>query len=569
MLRKSFVIQSAAILLPTFLVFSACSDSDSTVDNNTTSSVQTDPADNSAPTLSLKGEQSVTVQLGTAYTDAGAVATDPEDGEIAVSVSSDLNTSRLGEYTITYTATDSAGKSVSLTRTVVVDYNTSILPLDTNTVFDKEKKYIYFANPKAEEGGHNSVVRIDYKNMKLDKEIRTLGINPHSIDRAGDTKKFYVRTQDSNSFDIVNFDEGTIRSQTIAFPGFTLTDTNPRSIGAYNAKYNLQLLAGKHRPIIAIIDVATDEIVGVAGDDSVYDPAVTYSGHGVWFNENYFGIVSRNENDEGNSVIKMYKVTQEADGSFKVEDTYQAMTFSTKLHAIERVLDPQTADDLTTFYALGESKLPGFPPNVTEIKFDPDTGVLTRAQDATVLVDSNVSIGAIAPATHHGNITPDKKYYVAPVSDGKVYFIDRKTMQIAKEIRTNLDNLNKGLGAAHIEFSASQKLAMVTNHFSNYLTVIDMSSPDVKDYTIMAQIKIGEVAFDPNEPHLMQPHFALVGEDGRYFYTAASHEGIFIRVDLEKLKTVDPADYSDYNKLKSLGVLETILIGGVIEQSHS
>jgi 6-phosphogluconolactonase (cycloisomerase 2 family) len=268
----------------------------------------------------------------------------------------------------------------------------------------------------------------------------------------------------------------------------------------------------------------------------------------------------------------MYKITDEGNRNFKIIETGYGMTFSTKLHAIERVLDPQDSEDLKTFYALGESNTNGnFPPNVVEIKFFPKTGIIKRSGKETWLEHSDKVIDGISPATHHGDITPDHKYYVAPVSDGKVYFIDRKTMKIAKEIETSLDSKHKGLGAAHVEFSKSQKVAIITNHFSNYITVIDMSNPDVSKYKIKAQVKIGKHAFikPPEAKHLMQPHFAKVSDDGKYFYTAASHDGIFVRVDLEKLDTINKSDLSDLKKLKDLGVLKSVDIGGVIEQSHS
>jgi len=528
--------------------------------------------ENKAPTIAITGDKNVTIDLGSTYTDLGATATDTEDGNLTVTKTSNVDTSKVGTYKVIYNAKDSKGSSVSQTRDVTVAYDGSKLPLDTNTLFDKEKKYIYFANPQSSEGGHNSVVRIDYKNMKLDGEIKTKGTNPHSIDRAGETDKFYVRTQNSNSFEVVNFKTGKQSSKTIEFNGYELSGTNPRSIGSYNAKHKLQLLAGKHRPIIALIDVTNDAIIGVAGNSDIFDPAQTFSGHGIWFDDTYFGIVDRATQADGKYIIRMYKITDEGNRNFKIIETGYGMTFSTKLHAIERVLDPQNSKDLRTFYALGESETAGnLPPSIIEIEFSPDTGVIKRSGKITWLNSSNEVIDGISPASHHGGITPDHKYYVAPVSDGKVYFIDRKTMKIAKEIETSLDGKHKGLGAAHVEFSKSQKVAIITNHFSNFITIIDISNPDVSKYTIKAQIKIGKHAFikPPEAKHLMQPHFALVSEDGKYFYTAASHDGVFVRVDLEKIKDLDPADYDDYEKLKNLGVLKTIEIGGVIEQSHS
>ena len=76
---------------------------------------------NTAPTVTLNGSASVTLEYGAAWTDPGATATDTEDGAITPAVDCPVNTSQAGTYTCTYTATDSGNLSDSKTRTVVVE----------------------------------------------------------------------------------------------------------------------------------------------------------------------------------------------------------------------------------------------------------------------------------------------------------------------------------------------------------------------------------------------------------------------------------------------------------------
>ena len=76
---------------------------------------------NTAPTVTLNGDASVTLEYGAAWTDPGATATDTEDGAITPVVDCPVNTSQAGTYTCTYTATDSGSLSDSKTRTVVVE----------------------------------------------------------------------------------------------------------------------------------------------------------------------------------------------------------------------------------------------------------------------------------------------------------------------------------------------------------------------------------------------------------------------------------------------------------------
>lgn len=72
------------------------------------------------PPITLNGSDPVIVAVGSVYTDAGATALDAIDGVRPVATSGSVNTSVIGTYTITYTATDLAGNSATMTRTVNV-----------------------------------------------------------------------------------------------------------------------------------------------------------------------------------------------------------------------------------------------------------------------------------------------------------------------------------------------------------------------------------------------------------------------------------------------------------------
>jgi len=77
---------------------------------------------NQPPSINLSGAASVQLVVGSSYSDPGASAADAEDGDLSgsIQVESDLDTSRAGSYRITYTVTDSAGASASVTRTIEV-----------------------------------------------------------------------------------------------------------------------------------------------------------------------------------------------------------------------------------------------------------------------------------------------------------------------------------------------------------------------------------------------------------------------------------------------------------------
>ena len=77
-------------------------------------------SDTVPPVLSLAGAAELTIELGQQYVDAGASAVDETDGVLAVSTSGEVDSTSVGSNVVTYTATDRAGNSAVVERTVNV-----------------------------------------------------------------------------------------------------------------------------------------------------------------------------------------------------------------------------------------------------------------------------------------------------------------------------------------------------------------------------------------------------------------------------------------------------------------
>jgi hypothetical protein len=89
------------------------------------------------PSISLQGNNPLTIQFNDIYTELGATATDVEDGVITsgITTSGAINSSILGTYTIQYSVTDSSGATTVVERTVnVVDTTVPVITLNGNAI---------------------------------------------------------------------------------------------------------------------------------------------------------------------------------------------------------------------------------------------------------------------------------------------------------------------------------------------------------------------------------------------------------------------------------------------------
>jgi len=421
---------------------------------------------------------------------------------------------------------------------IFVDNRSSVIPIDTNIDFGIEKNILYFADPRPEENGENRALRIDYNLMQYE-EIDVLGTNPHSIDRAGKSDKFYLRTQNSYSFDIANFKEGTVKTVDLADSSRDVIQHKPRAIGAYNDKYKIQLLSAKDMPTVDVIDTETDTVLATVGDQNNNYTVGTNAGedgtgHALWFDEDHFGLI-----DRVSKLIRVYKAEIDAN-NIKTFTHIQDLDSGYPIHAIERINDATTKADSLTFYAMVDGDVNNqVAPSVLELTFNQRNNQLYKGKEI-ILTSSVDAVESIKPTTHHMGLTLDHENLIVPVLDGKVYIIKRSDMSLVKII-------NAKLGAAHVNVSNEENVIVITNHFSDELTFIDATT-----FEVIKNLKISTTVYDEADKHLLQPHFSYIGEDGRYYYTFATQDGDFLKVDLRTLEIVD-----------------TLHTGGAPEQSHS
>ncbi|MBM3164259.1 MAG: DUF5011 domain-containing protein [Bacteroidetes bacterium] len=104
------------------LVFSACKKKGCTDNGAVNYNSKAKKDDGSClykPIIKLNGQATVTINVGSSYTDAGATATNKDGSAVTVTVSSQVDTSLVGTYSVTYSATNANGTTTAQ-RTVKV-----------------------------------------------------------------------------------------------------------------------------------------------------------------------------------------------------------------------------------------------------------------------------------------------------------------------------------------------------------------------------------------------------------------------------------------------------------------
>ena len=82
-----------------------------------------------------------------------------------------------------------------------------------------------------------------------------------------------------------------------------------------------------------------------------------------------------------------------------------------------------------------------------------------------------------------------------------------------------------GMGAGHTTILSMRDQAIITNHNDTFVSVID-----TEKHKLLHNV---EVADSASSAYKSQAHTSGVSLDMQYFYSAASHDGVFYRINLD------------------------------------
>lgn len=154
------------------------------------------PSDTAPPIITLIGNNPISIVQNTAYVDEGATANDAVDGTITVFTTGSVKIAIVGEYTLTYTATDKAGNKATAMRTINVTAASDVTPptqptLTSTPTITRENTVSVEVNGEA----NASLLLNGVSKGSLDAEGKTT----LSLDTSGDdgSKTFSITLKDS------------------------------------------------------------------------------------------------------------------------------------------------------------------------------------------------------------------------------------------------------------------------------------------------------------------------------------------------------------------------------------
>jgi hypothetical protein len=193
--------------------------------------------DTIAPAITLLGANPLTIERYSTYSEPGATA----DGGENITITSTLDTSAVGSYTVTYSATDDSNNNTTVTRVVqVVDTTPPVITLLGSNPLTVERYSIY-SDPGATTDGGENITLTSTLNMSI----------------VGSYTLTYSATDDNN-----NTTTATRLVQVVDTTGpvITLTGANPLTIERYSTYIDPGAIADGGENVLTSASVNTSAV---------------------------------------------------------------------------------------------------------------------------------------------------------------------------------------------------------------------------------------------------------------------------------------------------------------------
>lgn len=345
----------------------------------------------------------------------------------------------------------------------------------------------------------NRVYIIDVDNMALLKTVENTGDGPYGIDQQGPNKA-YALTRKTQSLTVVD-------NYTIEHDGLIELQHKPRSTN-FNTNTLLSLVSGGDKAMTSIIRSDMDKVTKVVGENVLTTPhdfgGSLSTGHPLWVSDHHFFMLDRAARE-----VQLWN---------RAGDKLSVLNTPTSVHHIfQPPASTMALEDKNVFYAVVEgNQSEGVSPGV--IKFEIRRNSLHQTAQVNLHDHDPINLNVTQMGSHHADFAPDGLSIYIGSAEGHVFVIDKNTMQIKAMV-------DAGAGAGHTTFLPMRNQAIITNHNAKYMSVIDTLTHEL--------VRTVEVANSASPDYKSQAHTSGVSLDMKYFYSAASHDGVFFRIDLD------------------------------------
>jgi len=320
-------------------------------------------------------------------------------------------------------------------------------------------------------------------------EVISTGANPYPVDHQCDGSILAITRGESS---VTSYDPDTRSTKLIPL------EHEPRSSDC-GGENGLTLVSGKDKSMSSIIE--NESVIMTVGANIEVSPLGDFggglaTGHPKWIDATRFFHLDRHAR-----VIRIYNTNG---------DELSSLNTPTSVHHLIA-----TSDDF--FYALCEgSPTSSIAPSILKLSLNND--IIELVDEFSFPVGS---VGAENMGGHHLDLAPDDVHIYAGSVEGRLFVIDRNTMQQVAEIAV-------GKGAGHTGFSPTKDLAIVINHNETFVSVINTNT-----FEVVEQITVADSA--PIGSAKTIGHTFSFTPDGASFYLSAPQDGNIVEIDMEAL----------------------------------
>jgi YVTN family beta-propeller protein len=362
---------------------------------------------------------------------------------------------------------------------------------------------------------NNKVIIVDIENMEqlYASENYTGHEITYTVANLKIVPKLYVSNRGSNAIDVIDAESMHI-TKTITLQHF------PRSADALNEKLGLVAVSGMNKPMISIIDIYTDQVVAVVGDDIVTAPVDSANGthacgHPYWLNENHFVLI-----DRARKRLTTYKICKNEKNEWVTKKLNTICTSTTAHHLVPR---ENYMGKMDRYYLINEGSDTEYP-SVRELVFEEGVGL--KRCSKVCLVNKDVSIPQMG--AHHGDFVANDTLLYVGSKEGVMFVVDYDTMKVKSMLLA-------GKGAGHTMMVPERDLAITINHKDKFITLYDTKCSHFIKNIEVSDLPDSEVGKTTIQAH---PEY-FVSEDAKYFYMFLTEEARFVKVDLDLMEVVD------------------------------